>query len=118
MKCMYCNKEFSEKSRYKKFCSNSCYQKNYYQEHKETRSEYFKERHKTIYTYHPKTSKITEEEKKARRKAYYESHKEYYKQRAHEHYLRHKDEPEYRRRHNEASLRYHRRRNKYDNKIY
>lgn len=92
--CEYCNNEIPSGS-WSAFCSNSCYQKDYYYKNKERRKAYYKEYAKRTYVPHPLPKK-TPEEWREHRKNYYLQNREYYKKRNAEHYQKHKNDPEYR----------------------
>lgn len=110
--CKECNEPIPSTRPRSQFCSEKCYQRNYYKVNIESKKAYDKAK----YVPRPRPE-ITEEillERKQRQKEvqrkYREEHKEYYKMKAREHYLNNKDNPEYRRRHIEASKRYMKRR--------
>ena len=108
--CKFCGNIVTKYKR-REYCSESCYQKMYYQLNKERKKAYDKAK----YIRHPRKITKTKEEMKVYRKKYYEEHKEYYRQKNREHYLLHKNDPEYRRRHNEAVKRYLKRRKEKEN---
>lgn len=89
--CEMCGVEHNRNSKY---CSISCYFKNYYNENKERIDERKKQWHKEHYIRHPKPKKTPEEIKETRKK-YVEEHKEYYRQKHREYYLKHKNDKDY-----------------------
>lgn len=103
--CKVCGNVVTKYKR-REYCSESCYQKMYYQLNKERKKAYDKAK----YIRHPRKRTKTDEEIKAYRKQYYEEHREYYRLKNKEHYLKNKDNPEYKFRKNEATKRYLKRR--------
>ena len=96
MKCLYCNNKITSSPR-SSFCSESCYQKDYYRKNKERRKAYYKEYAKRTYVPHPLPRK-TPEEILQRRRDYYQAHIEYYRERSANYYQTHKNDPHYRER--------------------
>ena len=93
MNCIYCNNEVPSGS-WSAFCSNSCYQKDYYRKNKTRRTVYYKQYYKEHYVPHPLKVKTLEEWQEYRRN-YYLQNREYYKKRNAEHYQKHKNDPHY-----------------------
>lgn len=115
MKCEFCGKKLNKNSN-SRWCSKSCYNRDYYYKHKEIllkrHSEWWK-------VHHPKKivevkQEISEEEKKAleikRRKEYYQAHKEIYKKHNKEWYAKHRNDPDVKRRHAIAMKKYNQKR--------
>ena len=94
--CEYCDSPIGETPR-RNFCSESCYQKDYYYKNKERRTLYYKQYNKEHYVPHPLPRKSPEEILQ-RRRDYYQAHKEYYKERNANYYQTHKNDPHYRER--------------------
>ena len=93
MNCIYCNNKITTSPR-SNFCSESCYQKDYYRRNKERRKLYYKQYNKEHYVPHPLKVK-TPEEILQRRRDYYQAHIEYYKERSANYYQKHKNDPHY-----------------------
>ena len=91
--CEYCNNPIGETPR-RSFCSESCYQKDYYYKNKERRKAYYKEYAKRTYVPHPLPKKTPEEWQEYRRN-YYLQNRERYKKWNAEHYQKHKNDPHY-----------------------
>ena len=89
--CKMCGREHIRTS---DFCSQSCYFKNYYNNHKERLLANRKQWHKNNYVPHP-IPKKTDEELRQRRINYYNEHKDYYKQKHKEWYEEHKYDVNY-----------------------
>ena len=96
MKCIYCNNKIPSGG-WSAFCSNSCYQKDYYRKNKARRAQYYKQYNKEHYVPHPLKAKTPEEWKEYRRN-YYLQNRERYKKWNAEHYQKHKNDPHYRER--------------------
>ena len=95
MKCIVCGEEI--KGRSKKFCSNKCSYKDWYEKNKQKLSEKRKEK------YVPSNrKKLTEEEKKEHKKAaskkYCETHRDLNRLRSREYHEKHKNDEEYKQR--------------------
>ena len=103
MKCIICGQEITGRS--KKFCSDKCSYKAWYENNKKKLSE----KRKAKYIPSDRV-KLTEEEKiehhKKSVKKYLETHKEITRQRQKEYHEKHKDEEEYKKRKRDNSKKY------------
>lgn len=111
-KCEICGVEHTRKSKY---CSGSCYYKNWYKEHREERLEYSAKKHKESYVPHPKVLKYkTKEErhkaKVERSREYRKMHPEECRKKSAEYYKEHKNDKHFKERHSKAMKRYYEKR--------